>query len=54
MVSLDSYERFWMVYNHLRSGLNDLEAQSQRETHGNTVFVSAIQKRNLEELRKRY
>jgi GTP-binding protein HflX len=31
--------------------LNDLKERWERETHGNAVFISAIEKRNIEELR---
>lgn len=33
--------------------LNDLNERWQRETHDNSIFISAIQKRNLDELRKK-
>jgi len=31
--------------------LNDLKERWERETNGNCVFISAIEKRNIEELR---
>ena len=31
--------------------LNDLKEKWERETNGNCVFISAIEKRNIEELR---
>ena len=33
--------------------LDDLEERWQRETHANAVFISPIQKRNIDDLRKK-
>jgi GTP-binding protein HflX len=43
----------WLEESTKREILNDLEERWQRETHGNAVFISAIEKRNLELLRKK-
>jgi GTP-binding protein HflX len=43
----------WLEETTKREILNDLEEKWQRETHGNAVFISAIEKRNLDELRKK-
>lgn len=41
----------WLEESTKKEILNDLEERWQRETHGNAVFISAIEKRNLDELR---
>ena len=43
----------WLEVSTKNEILNDLEERWQRETHGNAVFISAIEKRNLELLRKK-
>ncbi len=43
----------WLEESTKREILNDLEERWQRETHGNAVFISAIGKRNLDDLRKK-
>ena len=43
----------WLEESTKKEILNDLEERWQRETHGNAVFISAIEKRNLDELRKK-
>jgi GTPase len=43
----------WLEESTKKEILNDLEERWQRETHGNAVFISAIEKRNLELLRKK-
>jgi len=43
----------WLEASTKKEILNDLEERWQRETHGNAVFISAIEKRNLESLRKK-
>jgi len=43
----------WLEESTKKEILNDLEGRWQRETHGNAVFISAIEKRNLDELRKK-
>jgi len=43
----------WLEESTKKEILNDLEERWQRETHGNVVFVSAIEKRNIDELRKK-
>lgn len=42
----------WLEESTKKELLNDLEERWQRETHGHAVFISATEKRNLEELRK--
>jgi len=42
----------WLEESTKKEILNDLYDRWQRETNGNAVFVSAIEKRNLDELRK--
>lgn len=42
----------WLEESTKKEILNDLYERWQRETNGNAVFVSAIEKRNLDELRK--
>lgn len=53
---LDLYEKHtfdeWLEPDVKDQLLKDLEARWQRETHYNAVFVSAIEKRNVEGLRK--
>ncbi len=53
---MDMYEERtfdeWLEETPKKEILNDLYERWQRETNGNAVFVSAIEKRNLEELRK--
>jgi GTP-binding protein HflX len=43
----------WLEASTKKEILNDLEERWQGETHGNAVFISAIEKRNLESLRKK-
>jgi GTP-binding protein HflX len=43
----------WLETSTKREILNDLEEKWQRETNGNAVFISAIEKRNLDDLRKK-
>ena len=43
----------WLEASTKKEILNDLEERWQRETHGNAVFISAIEKRNLDSLRKK-
>ena len=43
----------WLEESTKKEILNDLEERWQRETHGNVVFISAIEKRNIDELRKK-
>lgn len=43
----------WLEESTRREILNDLEERWQRETHGNAVFISAIEKRNIDDLRKK-
>ncbi len=43
----------WLEPTTKKEILNDLEERWQRETHGNAVFISATEKRNLAELRKK-
>jgi GTPase len=43
----------WLEESTKREILNDLEERWQRETHGNAVFISAIGKRNIDDLRKK-
>ena len=54
---MDLYEQrtfdTWLEESTKKEILNDLEERWQRETHGNAVFVSAIEKRNLDDLRKK-
>lgn len=42
----------WLEESTKKEILNDLYERWQRETNGNAVFVSAIEKRNIDELRK--
>lgn len=42
----------WLEEDTKKEILNDLEERWQRETWGNAVFISATQKRNVDELRK--
>jgi len=54
---MDLYEQKtfdeWLEDSTKKEILNDLEERWQRETFGNAVFISATQKRNVDELRKR-
>jgi len=43
----------WLEEGTKKEILNDLEERWQRETHGNAVFIAAIEKRNIDELRKK-
>jgi GTPase len=43
----------WLETTTKNEILNDLEERWQRETHGNAVFISAIEKRNIDDLRKK-
>ena len=43
----------WLEEGTKKEILNDLEERWQRETHGNAVFISAIEKRNIDDLRKK-
>ena len=43
----------WLQESAKKEILNDLEERWDRETHGNAVFVSATEKRNLDDLRKK-
>jgi len=43
----------WLETSTKNEILNDLEERWQRETHGNAVFISAIEKRNIDDLRKK-
>jgi len=43
----------WLEESTKKEIMSDLEERWQRETHGNAVFISAIEKRNFNELRKR-
>ena len=43
----------WLEESTKREILDDLEERWQRETHGNAVFISAIEKRNIDDLRKK-
>ncbi len=53
---MDLYEKNtfdeWLDENTKKEILNDLKERWNNETGGNVVFISAIEKRNLEELRK--
>jgi GTP-binding protein HflX len=53
---MDLYEKNtfdeWLEESTKKEILNDLYERWQRETNGNAVFISAIEKRNLDELRK--
>jgi GTP-binding protein HflX len=52
---MDVYEQHtfdpWLEENVREEILNDLKERWERETHGNCVFVAAIEKRNINELR---
>ncbi|HMG68883.1 MAG TPA: GTPase HflX, partial [Chitinophagaceae bacterium] len=54
---MDLYEKktfdAWLEDSTKKEILNDLEERWQGETHGNAIFISAIERKNLEELRKR-
>jgi GTP-binding protein HflX len=41
----------WLSNDTKEELLSDLKEKWQRETHGNAVFIAAIEKRNIEELR---
>jgi GTP-binding protein HflX len=41
----------WLSSETKEELLSDLKEKWQRETHGNSVFIAAIEKRNMEELR---
>ena len=43
----------WLEESTKKEILEDLYEKWQRETHSNAVFISAIEKRNLEQLRKK-
>lgn len=43
----------WLEESTKKEILDDLEERWQRETHGNAVFISAIEKRNIDDLRKK-
>jgi len=43
----------WLEESTKKKILDDLEERWQRETHGNAVFISAIEKRNIDDLRKK-
>ncbi len=43
----------WLEESTKKEILNDLEERWQRETHGNAIFISATEKRNLDRLRKK-
>jgi len=43
----------WLEESTKMEILKDLEERWQRETHGNAIFISAIEKRNLAQLRER-
>ena len=43
----------WLEESTKKEILNDLEERWQRETHGNAIFISATEKRNLDQLRKK-
>jgi GTP-binding protein HflX len=43
----------WLEKSTKKEILKDLEERWQRETHGNAIFISATEKRNLNELRKK-
>jgi len=52
---MDLYEKFtfdtWLEDHVKVEILNDLKARWERETNGNAVFISAVERRNLGELR---
>lgn len=54
---MDLYERYtfdeWLEESTKEEILEDLRERWMRETEGNAVFISATEKRNLSELRKR-
>jgi GTP-binding protein HflX len=43
----------WLEESTKKEILKDLEERWQRETHGNAIFISATEKRNLDQLRKK-
>ena len=43
----------WLEENTKKEILNDLEERWQRETQDNAIFISATEKRNVDELRKK-
>jgi len=54
---MDLYEEAtfdkWLEESTKKEILNDLAERWQRETHGNAVFISAVEKRNISPLRKK-
>jgi GTP-binding protein HflX len=52
---MDLYERYtfdeWLNEETKTEILNDLKERWQRETNGNTVFISATEKKNIDQLR---
>jgi len=54
---MDLYEEAtfdkWLEEGTKKEILNDLAERWQRETHGNAVFISAVEKRNISPLRKK-
>lgn len=54
---MDLYEKKtfdpWLEESTKKEILNDLEERWQRETNGNAVFISATEKRNLDDLREK-
>jgi GTP-binding protein HflX len=54
---MDLYEKKtfdpWLEESTKKEILNDLEERWQRETNGNAVFISATERRNLDDLRKK-
>ncbi len=53
---MDLYEKItfdeWLEADIKEEILNGLKERWQNETHGNCVFVSAIERRNIENLRQ--
>ena len=43
----------WLEADTKQQIMSDLEARWQTETHGNAIFISALERTNIEELRKR-
>jgi GTP-binding protein HflX len=54
---MDLYEETtfdpWLEENTKKEILNDLEERWQHETHGNAIFISAIEKKNIDQLREK-
>ena len=54
---MDLYEQKtfdkWLEESTKKEILNDLEERWQRETFGDAIFISATEKRNVAELRKK-